>query len=72
MELPAYYYLDAKFVPHHPDMIVVLAWQIIPHSASAKIYTKYINDNEVYENYYDEVFEKYGNKATLQLLKINK
>jgi len=72
IDLPAYYYLDAKFVPHHPNMIVVLAWHIIPNSASTKLFTKFINDEEVYENFYDEVYEKYGNKVILQLLKINK
>ena len=69
MELPAYYYLDAKFVPHQQNMIVVLAWHIIPSSASAKIFSKFIGDKEVYENFYDEVYQRYGNKVVLQLLK---
>jgi hypothetical protein len=30
IEFPAYYYFDSKFVPHEKDLIVVLAYHIIP------------------------------------------
>lgn len=30
IEFPAYYYYDSRFVPHAKDLIVVLAFHIIP------------------------------------------
>jgi hypothetical protein len=30
MEIPAYYYYDAKFVPHSQDQLVTMAFHIIP------------------------------------------
>ena len=31
MEFPAYYYYDAKFVPHLQDHLVTMAFHIIPN-----------------------------------------
>jgi hypothetical protein len=30
MELPAFYYANAKFVPHMPDHILTMAFHVIP------------------------------------------
>ena len=37
MEFPAYYYVGAKLVPHVQDMIVTMAFHIIPKSAQVKV-----------------------------------
>ena len=30
IQFPAYYYADARFVPHHDDLIVDMSYHIIP------------------------------------------
>ena len=30
IEFPAYYYVDSKFIPNHDDLILVMAYHIIP------------------------------------------
>jgi hypothetical protein len=37
MEMPAYSVHQAKLVPHHKDLIVSLAWHILPNDKSQVI-----------------------------------
>lgn len=60
MEMPAYYIHDAKFVPNHFNLILVLVWNIIPdQSKEILIQTTYINKTWD-EKSVEDIFENSG------------
>ena len=61
MEIPAFYYNDAKFVPHFKDYCVTMSQHIIPkkQKPQIKIQTTYM-DSRVEVNSFDEIYEQTG------------
>ena len=61
MEIPAFYYNDAKYVPHFKDYVVTMSQHIIPKKQKPQIniQTTYI-DGRVEDNSFDEIYEQTG------------
>jgi len=66
MEIPAYYYADAKFVPHYPDHIITMSFHIIPKDFQQTVQTTFI-DGRVEENAFSELHDKTGRSIILSL-----
>ena len=58
LEIPAFYYNDAKYVPHFKDYVVTMSQHIIPKTQKPQIniQTTYM-DGRVEDNSYDEIYE---------------
>ena len=45
IEFPAYYFQDAKFVPHYDNLIIVMAYHIIPMQYEHTVRTIHFGKN---------------------------
>ena len=72
MELPAYYYFDAKFVPQSQDQLVTMAFHIIPkkNKYHNNVQTTFI-DGRVENNSFDELYDLTGKNIILNLYKLD-
>ena len=72
MEIPAYYYYDAKFVPHFKDQLVTMAFHIIPKKQKyhSNVQTTYI-DGRVENNSWKELYDLTGENIILNLYALN-
>ena len=71
MEIPAFYYNDAKYVPHFKDYMVTMSQHIIPKKQKPQIniQTTYM-DGRVEDNSFDEIYEQTGQNVILNLAKV--
>ena len=69
MEIPAFYYTDAKYVPHVKDFVVTMSYHIVPQNNPNSIQTTYI-DGRVENNSFNEIYEHTGQNIILNLSKV--
>ena len=68
MEFPAFYYYNAKFVPHEKDHLVTMEFHIIPQNEKTTVQTTFQNGN-VEENLFSEIYDQTGENIILTLYK---
>lgn len=61
IEFPAYYYADAKFVPHYDDLIVDMSYHIIPLGSHHNVQTTKI-DGRVKTGCFEDLYKYAKNK----------
>lgn len=67
MELPAFYYQHAKFVPHMPDHVLTMAFHVIPKGN--EVVQNIFQDGTVNDSKFSEIYENNGDDAILTLYK---
>jgi len=64
IEFPAYYYVDSKFVPHHDNLILVMAYHIIPKEHDHTVQTTFI-DGSVNTGTFDDLYAYAKDKSLI-------
>ena len=70
IEIPAYYYHDARFVPSNIKYVVLMAFHIIPKKEIDNVQTTFM-DQRVENNSFEDLCEKTGKNLILSLNKVN-
>lgn len=67
MEIPAYYYKDARYVPNSINHIVTLTFQVIPKKEIDNVQTTYL-DGRVEDNCFEDFCEHQTDKNLILTL----
>lgn len=70
MEIPAYYYYDAKYVPNNINYVVSMAFHRVPKTQIDNIQTTFL-DGKVEESSFEDICEKTDKNLILNLMKVN-
>ena len=71
MEIPAYYYYDAKYVPNNINYVVAMNFHIIPKKQIDNVQTTFL-DGRVEETSFEELSDcKCDKNLVLTLNKVN-
>ena len=72
MEIPAFYYYNAKFVPNKPNYLVTMSFHIIPKKQSmlGNVQTTFI-DGTVEESSYEDLYQNTGENIIMNLSRQN-
>ena len=69
LEIPAYYYYNAKFVPHMKDHLVTMAFHILPKNDGRKKVKTIFNDGTTEVKTFQEIYGDTGRDTILTLQK---
>lgn len=71
MDLPAYYFDNAKLVPHQKDFVVTLAYHIVPLDFTQTIQTTYLNGKVIESDSFAEIYDQTGQSIIIKLQEAN-
>lgn len=67
LDLPVFYYQEAKFVPHYPQLVVTTTKNINPKGDNIEIYTHLIGEEQCKKHKMGEIYED-GSRSTFLYL----
>lgn len=65
MDLPAFYYYYAQFVPHMPNHLVTMAFHAVPEGE--EVVQTIFQDGTVKDESFTEIYKNYGDQTILTL-----